>query len=187
MGDLTALYLTDNCVEPRLDKRIKELLLEALGDTPLVSVSQKPIDFGDNICVGEIGRNACSLYYQMQEGLRQIKTKFVAITEHDCIYSSEHFNWRPPDDKYFWYNINCYLAQLENPKFPQYDGMFSMFSGRRVQSQLICSTSLLLEAIEKRTEIACDPAWLVEYPMGRLGEPGTNELKRSMYLVRKKQ
>ncbi len=184
MGDLTALYLTDNSVEPKLDKRIKELLLEATGDISLVSVSQKPIDLGKNICVGEIGSCAVSMFKQMVTGLKVIDTPLVAIAEHDCIYSKEHFAFRPPDDRYFWYNTNVWLVQYHNPKFPEYDGMFSFWNGRRVQSQLICNTSLLLEATEKRLEIASADEWPKDWTTSRIGEPGTAYISKSMKIIK---
>ena len=175
----TILYLTDSRLDESFGKRVRHLLKIAAGDLPIVSVSQKPLDFGDNICVGDIGKSETSLYHQMFVGLQAVKTKNVAIAEHDCVYSIEHFAFQP-DDENFWYNTNCWLAQLKNPKFPEMDGMYSFIEGRKVQSQLVSGTDILLEATVKRLKISKDQNW-----PGRLGEPGTADPRKSEKLARK--
>lgn len=176
----TILYLTDNSLQPWLEQRCQELILKASEKITIVSVSQKPINFGTNHCIGEIGRCGLSIDLQLSEGLKHIDTKWVAMAEHDVIYSSEHFKWIPPDDIHFWYNDNNWLVQLHNPRYPEWDGMYSRKRMRRVQSQLICATELLREATAKKIEILSDPAWLARHAKGRLGEPGSADYKRAM-------
>jgi hypothetical protein len=159
------------------------MLLEAANGTPIVSVSQKPLDFGTNICVGDLPRVAVSIDTQMLRGLEAIDTPYVAVAEHDCIYSSEHFEWRPPDLEHFWYNNNVWLVQYQNPRFPQYDGMYSYFGNRKVQSQLICGTKNFHDAEEEKLAILSAPGWKDCYPRGRIGEPGANTLSRTKRLV----
>jgi hypothetical protein len=77
--DRTILYLTDNTLDEKIADLCKKQLLKEAGDIPIVSVSQKPMDFGKNICVGEIGRSWMSLYKQQLEGLKANKTKYVII------------------------------------------------------------------------------------------------------------
>jgi len=178
--DKTILYLTDNSLEPWLEKKCQELLIKAANGIPIVSVSQKPLNFGTNYCMGEIGRCGLSIDLQLAEGLKHIDTKWVAMAEHDCVYSPEHFAWIPPDETRFWYNDNVWLVQLHNVRFPEWDGMYSYKRRRRVQSQLICSTKLLREATVKKIEILSDPAWLARHARGRLGEPGSADYARAM-------
>jgi hypothetical protein len=120
-------------------------------------------------------------------GLDVTDTEFVAIAEHDCIYSAEHFAWTPPDHSYFWYNVNCWLLQYHSFGHPEYDGMYSLYHDRAVQSQLICGTDVLRKAIKEKLDILSDPSVTERWPVhSRLAEPGTNYLHRSRRVFRKK-
>lgn len=181
----TILYVTDSDLEPWLAEFCREKLLSAAKGKRIVSVSQKPLNFGDNVCVGDIGRSALSIDKQIRAGLEQVTTPFVAIAEHDCLYHYSHFNFEPPDRENFWYNDNCYLVQLRNKDHPQYNGMYSFFRRRRVQSQLICSRDALAEATDKKIAIISDSNWHSRYyPRSRIGEPGANWLERTQRLIK---
>jgi hypothetical protein len=184
MSDLTILYITNSKLDPALAVPCREYLKRAANGHPIVSVSQEPLDLGENVCVGELPYVALSIDVTIRAGLERVETPFVAIAEHDCIYSAEHFNYVPPDKEFFWYNNNNWLVQYQNPRFPQYDSMYSYFDMRRVQSQLICGTENFRDAIEEKIAILSDPAWLDRYPRGRIGEPGSNHLNRTKKLLR---
>lgn len=178
----TIIYLTDNALDERIAETCREFLAIAAfnSDARVVSVSQKPIDFFHNVCVGDIGRSGLSIDRQIKAGLEVVDTEFVAIAEHDCIYSAEHFSWTPPDRGTFWYNTNCWLLQYRGNNHPEYDGMFSYYRGRIVQSQLVCGTDALRKAIEDKLEILSDESVIERWPVhSRVGEPGTNHLHRS--------
>ena len=55
--DLTMIYYTANTEDPALENNVRNFLVKQANGIPIVSVSQKPIDFGTNICVGEVGFN----------------------------------------------------------------------------------------------------------------------------------
>ena len=76
--DLTVIYYTANYLNNRFADRVREQLIRAIGQTPLISVSHKPMDFGENICVGDIGRSVYNIYKQVLIGARAAKTKYVA-------------------------------------------------------------------------------------------------------------
>lgn len=159
----TILYLT----HPGLDQKIHSLchryLYEAAGDLPVIEMWQNP----------EWELSGLSMYKQIQAGLEKVETKWVAIAEHDCIYSSEHFQFIPPDDEYFWYNQNSWLLQYHNPNHPEMDGTFSYWPERRVQSQLICDVERLKEVTEVQIEVCSDPNWEKIRRNRPVGEPGT--------------
>lgn len=176
----TIIYLTDNALDGRIADVCRFYLLKAAGEARIVSVSQRPIDLGDNVCVGEIGRSGLSIDRQLKAGLDMVDTEFVAIAEHDCIYGAEHFAWEPPDRISFFYNTNCWLLQYRNETFPQYDGIFSIYQGRLVQSQLVCGADALRNAVDEKLAILSDPSVIERWPgRSRLGEPGTCYLHRS--------
>ena len=148
--DKTIIYITDNSLNPEIFELCKRKLLETAGDIPIISVSQKPIDLGTNICLGEIGRSWLSLYKQQLAGLRAAKTKYISIVEHDCLYTPEHFAWIPPKDDTFYYNENVWFMQFGG-NHPELNGMFSSFWTQRFAlSQLICNRELHIKAIEER-------------------------------------
>ena len=149
MTDTTIVYYTDNQLDEFLFRKCQEFLIEAADGKRIISVSQKPIDFGDNICLGDIGRSHISLFSQMLAGAEAADTEYVALAEHDCIYSKEHFNWIPPSDDIFYYNVNLWLVQYGGHA----SGMYS-YMRRRVLSGLICNRELLIEAAREKL------AWL---------------------------
>lgn len=183
--DKTIIYITDNNLDERIDKICKKYILKSIGDYPLISVSQKPIDFGKNICVGVLPRSSLSINLQMMEALKIVKTEHIAIAEHDCLYTPEHFKFEPKDDS-FYYNGNIWCLQVFSIANPQYNGMFSIFKDRKANSQLICRTDMMIKATQERIDLMSDPAWLTKYPTGRIGEAGVMDYDHAMKLSRGK-
>ena len=169
----TILYLTS----PGIDTFVRDVchawLLKSAGDLPIVEMSQ-PEDWPIS---------GISMYKQIIAGLDKITTTYVAIAEHDCIYTPEHFLFVPPDE-HFWYNDNCWLLQYRNPNHPEMDGQFSYWPSRRVQSQLICRVDRFRESCELAMTICEDPLWNeVRHNMG-IGEPGAVDFDKAMRLTR---
>jgi len=139
---MTIIYYTDNSLDDKIFKKCQDQLLLAAGSIPIVSVSQRPIELGKNICVGDIGRSYHSYYTQILEGLKNCNSENVATVEHDCLYSAEHFEFIPPQKDIFYYNINVWFVNC-------IDGKYSYYS-RKAQSQLICNRQILIKAIEEK-------------------------------------
>ena len=146
------IYLTDNSLDPEIMALCQRVLAEAAGDIPIISVSQKPTDFGVNVCMGEMGRNWLSLYKQLLMGARVAETEWVVIAEHDCLYTSEHLNHTPETSTEFWYNDNRWLVQWGG-NHPELNGMYSKWPGKAALSQLVCNRALLEGCIAERVEI----------------------------------
>jgi hypothetical protein len=166
----TIIYLTDNTLDPVIAAKCREKLIEAAGDNPIISVSQEPVDLGRNICVGKIGRSWMSLQRQLLAGLEAATTKYVAIAEHDCLYTKEHFNWIPPRDDVFYYNHNFWLLWFSN-NHPELKGMYSYWPKRFCLSQLICNRDLLKASTNERIALLQDGYHIVKGLFGA-GEPG---------------
>lgn len=164
MSDISIIYYTDNSLDPFLFRKCQEYLLKAAEGKRIISVSQKPIDFGDNICIGEKGRSHYNLFYQTLVGVEAATTKYIALAEHDCLYTPEHFNWIPPTDDLFYYNTNHWLVQWGG----ELSGLYSYFR-RKVMSQLICERELYIRAIKEKLV-------MLEYGAEiRKGQPGACE------------
>jgi hypothetical protein len=109
MSDLTVIYYTSNREDGAFEEKIRQKLLETIGDLPLISVSQKPMDFGENICVGDIGVSNQNAHRQFQVGAKAAKTKFVCAAEADFLYPREYFDFRPPRDDRAYRADNLYV------------------------------------------------------------------------------
>ena len=146
-NDLTIIYITANVIQERFAKKVREQLVRAAGDIPIISVSQKPLDFGEkNICVGDIGVCFKNAWRQMLAGAKESKTKYIAIAEDDTLYSPNHFtDYRPADDAfaydmtkwsvYTWKDCYCVKRRINGPA-------------------IIAPRELFIEAIEERFEKA---------------------------------
>jgi hypothetical protein len=141
----TVLFLTDNSLDEQIANLCRRVLVREAGDLPIVSVSQKPIDLGRNVCVGEIGRSWMSIYTQILAGLDAVETDNIAIAEHDCLYTHEHLSYEPCDPGAFHYNKNHWLIQWGG-NHPELNGMYSWWPHRIALSQLVCRAELLCES-----------------------------------------
>jgi hypothetical protein len=142
MNDLTLLYYTANNIPDDAAARVRAHLLRVTGNKyPTVSVSQKPIDFGQNICIGEIGRSNYNCYKQILTGARVVRTEYLACCEDDTIYNTEHFTHRPRHNKTFTFNGNAWF--LEKKRFWRQGDMQNM-------SFYICPTDLLIKILTPR-------------------------------------
>jgi len=155
--DLTILYYTANVCEYRIpiENRLKK------HGKVIVSISQKPIGLGINICVGEIGKSLQNIYRQVLEGAKRATTKYVVLCEDDCLYVPEHFDYRPTGNC-FAYNLNRWLLHTQSKVFS--------YRKRPVLSQCIAPRELLIECLEKRFT-------LPEIPKKYCGEMGLFEKK----------
>jgi len=166
----TLIYLTDNSLTDPINSFCQKKLVEGAKDIPIISVSQKPIGFGTNICVGELGKSWMSLYTQILAGIEAAQTDYIGICEHDCLYTTEHLNYIPSQEDLFYYNHNCWFVQWGG-KHPELNGMYSYFPKRYALSQLVCHKSLLKESTEKVIELL-NMGLKVKKGMRWYGEPG---------------
>ena len=109
MGDVTILYYSSNREKPDFEQRIIDNLLKNKDDLPVISITQKPIDLGKNICVGDVGVSGFNMFRQVQIGLREAKTKFVISAEADCLYPPDYFQFIPEKGGICYRNINLYV------------------------------------------------------------------------------
>ena len=142
MDDLTILYYTANIFEPS-GERIRQHLQAEAREIPIISVSQKPMIFGGNIWVGEIGISKYNIYKQIYTGVQAVKTKYVACCEDDVLYNYDHFKYRPKQG-IFAYDCNMWFAEPEEfwrrPQIHERSGMFGC----------IVETQTLYDEMKKR-------------------------------------
>ena len=117
------------------------------------------------------------LYKQVLMGAETAKTKYVAMAEHDCVYTNEHFSFEPPLDDTFYYNENHYLVQYAEKSHPELKGMYSRYWKQRLAlSQMICNRELLIETLNERLALLDKDRRLVRQIVFA-GEPGLSKLR----------
>lgn len=152
MNDTTILYLSSNREDPEFEKRIQETILENSGGLPIISVTQKPTNFGTNICVGDVGASGYNFCRQVQIGVKEVKTKFVIHAESDCLYPPEYFGFIPPRDDIAYRNTNQYVLKYKQGFFKKKSSTFAQIMG----------TKAYLERLNYIFELKDSPMWNME-------------------------
>ena len=118
------VYYTDNHGDPGLLQACRDQILRCMEEknlSSLVSVSQEPIDnFGKNF-VMPIGRSNLSMFKQILKGLEECDAEIIFLLEHDVIYHSSHFDFRPTDKRTFHYDLNRWAVCDETGKAVFYE------------------------------------------------------------------
>jgi len=142
MSDVTVVYYTCNAEDPVFEQRVGEALVESAGDTPIISVSQKPMKLGNNICVGDVGRSSQNGYMQLLIGCEVATTKWVCLAVADSVYVPEYFDFRPPREDVFYFAKPLWV-------FFNQRGHRRRFANKPLGSELamVCSRRLLIERI----------------------------------------
>jgi len=106
----TIIYYTGNNEDEKFENKIKKNILKVKGDLPIISVSQKPIDFGENICVGDVGQTYLNAFRQVLIGCEAATTPFVVMAESDCLYPAKgYFDFQPSDQNIIYSYSNVWI------------------------------------------------------------------------------
>lgn len=123
MNDTTLIYYSSNKEVPEFEQKIKNNILKHCGDLPIISVTQKSINFGKNIVVGDVGASGFNMFRQVQIALKEAKTKFVTSIEADCVYPPDYFKFIPSKADKCYRNKNLYvMAQYREYFFKKEEG-----------------------------------------------------------------
>lgn len=159
MKDYTVIYLTASLIPDSFAQYQRSVLIEAIGDAPVISVSRAPLDFGINI-LDDGEKCTSNIYRQMLRAAKLATTKYVIIAEDDTLYCKSHFTFFRPKDNAFGYNRN--RATLFTWGEPLYH-----WRNRLSNCSLIAPRDLLIEALEER--FAKYPKGIPEKIVGELG------------------
>jgi hypothetical protein len=163
-NSFSIIFYTANKTSNYFFENIKKQLLKAADGIPIISVSQKPIDLGENVCCGEIGQSQINIYKQALLGAKKANTKYIAFCEDDVLYHSSHFDYTP-SERTFAYDDNIWnIYTWTKPP------MFS-YKGRRNLNGLLCERDLFIEAMEERFAKYDEK----NFPKHLFGEPGKYE------------
>lgn len=137
MNNITIIYYTSNQEDPEFEKKIRDNILKA--ELPIISVSQKPIDLGKNICVGEKPVCYSNSYKQLLIGLKEAKTEFCIAAEADVLYPPEYFKFTPPTDEVYRYD-NVWIY---------FEGRDKFYKKGCSEGAQMCDRKVWIESIEK--------------------------------------
>ena len=157
------VYISDVRLDPKLLKTCQTQLRNAFKGR-IVSVTLSPIDFGENIVL-PLQREKLSIFKQILAGLEALDTDYVFLCDDDVLYSPSHFDFLPPKDDTFYYNLNWWRLRLT-------DGFSVHWDAK--QSNLLCANRILLvnEYRERVRKVEAEGWKHGGY------EPGTRSLKR---------
>jgi hypothetical protein len=105
----TIIYYTSNKEDPQFETRVQKNLLDVSRGLPIVSVSQKPINLGRNICVGDVGVSGFNMFRQVEIACKAATTPFVISAEADCLYPPDYFEFLPPQKDRAYRNTNLFV------------------------------------------------------------------------------
>jgi len=114
------LYYTDNSLDETVARVCQRQLKKAINGKKLVSVSLKPMDFGQNIVL-DLKRGYLTMFKQILAGLEALDTDVVFFCEHDVLYHPSHFEFTPPKQDVFYYNGNYWFLRLTDGFALHYD------------------------------------------------------------------
>lgn len=124
----TIIYYSSNRDDPEFEQKIVDDLLSKRGNIPIISVTQKPMDLGKNICVGDVGASSVNCRRQVLMGCQLAKTEYIVAAESDALYPPEYFQFEPGGYKKYRFN-NVWVMYLKDktkkkfyPKIGTYDG-----------------------------------------------------------------
>lgn len=136
---MSAIYYTDSQLDEKIAKACREQLRKAY-DGEIICVSLKPLDFGDKQIVIDKPRGYGTMFEQILVGLNTASDDTVFFTEHDNFYHPSHFDFTPPDDK-FWYDLNWWKIRK--------DGLAVHWNAVQV-SGLVCQKTIAQKYYESR-------------------------------------
>ena len=172
----SCIYYTDNRLNPEMLKVCQKQLRKA-WDGEIVSVSLKPMDFGRNIVLENHVKSYPTMTKQILMALEAATTKYVFFTEHDVLYHPSHFDFTPPTDDIYYYNINNWRWRWDTDVAITYDTLHSL-------SGLCCNRETAIKHYKLRMEHckknelserrAREPRWARKFGY----EPGTKPRRR---------
>jgi hypothetical protein len=107
----TIIYVSSNMEDPVFEEKTRKDLLEKSNGLPIVSVTQKPVNLGTNICVGNVGASGFNFCRQVLKACEAAGTPYVVSAESDCLYSPDYFEFTPERLDIPYRNTNIYVQK----------------------------------------------------------------------------
>lgn len=149
----TIIYYTANHEDPIFEQKIVDDMLSKAGDIPIISVSQKPMKLGQNVCIGDVGFSYLNERKQILMAAKLAKTEYIITTESDFLYAPEYFSFEPTGENIYRYD-NIWIMRLDEKR--------KVFHHKRSISDgaQIVKRDFLIDLLEKY--LAPYPAWTLK-------------------------
>jgi len=142
------VYYTDSQLAEPLASAVRKRLQKVCGPIPIVSVSQTPLKFGKNVCLGEQPRKYKSVYEAMLAGVKATPPgSIVYLVEHDVFYHPSHFAFLPPERGKLYFNENRYYYTRGHERFEKARGKVAL-------SQCVAWREDLIQHAEERLSVS---------------------------------
>lgn len=139
----TIIYYTDHHINEQLAQALRKNLKKVAVTIPIISVSQQPLNFGKNICVGEKPRSNKSIYEQILAGLEAAEEgSVIYLCEHDVAYNPSHFAHVPEIKERLDYNQNRYYWAPGQSEYLPARGKWAL-------SHLVAYREFLIEKVKE--------------------------------------
>ena len=173
------IYYTDCSLEQNGYEAILNASRETIAASglPIVSCSLKPISFGENIVLEGRERSYPTMAMQILMALEASKADYVFFCEHDVLYHRYHWDFVPPRDDIYYYNINNWRWEYPKDRAISYNELSSL-------SGLCCNRELAIRHYRYRLQLIEDwgldkirsrePRWARRFGY----EPGTKKRRK---------
>ncbi len=152
MEKVDIIYVSSNKEMPEFEQRIRQNILDMSKGYKIISVTQKPIDFGTNIVVGDVGVSGFNMFRQVLIGLKASTADYVICCEADCLYPADYFDFVPEKLDVAYRDSNVYVMG-------QHRNYFYKKSEGATHAQIV-GRQFYIETLEKLFE-GC-PEWSLE-------------------------
>src|SRR3990167_1574627 len=115
--NIVIIYVSSNKENPLFEEKIRQDLLRKAGGIPIISVTQKPVSLGKNICVGNVGTSGFNFCRQELIACENTDADVVISAEADCLYSPCYFQFRPEKLDVPYRNTNIYVQKYGEDYF----------------------------------------------------------------------
>ena len=97
------IYYSDCRPDPRILKVCQDNIRSAF-DGEIVSCTLKPSEFGDKRIVLDLERSYLTMFKQILAALEASTADIIFHCENDNMYPKEHFDFTPPERKFYYNN-----------------------------------------------------------------------------------
>ena len=123
------VYYTRNRVNFKLGHKCRKQILKA--NLPIVSVSSRPTNFGKNFVLN-IGGGYLEYFKKILKGLEESTADVIFFCEDDTLYHPSHFDFIPPEQDDYYYDVNVWRIRASDGFALHYDAkQMNMLVGYR--------------------------------------------------------
>jgi len=143
MDDITIIMMTANRVPEGWARFHRQKLEEVIGDSPIITVSYRPLDWGLNLIQTEYCY--ANVLKQMLRAAKIATTKWIGMADDDTLYPPGHFQFKGKEDG-FYYNHNRWHIATWLPEFYYH-------KPKPGNGCMVATREMVVEYMEKRIAI----------------------------------